>query len=93
MAVGIEIFDSTGALNFSATDRLTRVLGSVAINGTDGSTTSSQLVGNSTWWAFFPDSVTSNIYHPTVDISGSTVTWSYGNASLRVSGILVFGIY
>jgi len=93
MAAGLECYDAQGRLMFLATDRLAFVLGYVATGGASGSAISDALLNNQSFFAFFPDYNSSNTNFPVIGISGSTITWSYSNASPGVPGYIIFGTY
>lgn len=103
MPAGLQLFDELGREILSYTDRVTRLVGSIAI-GDNGSVNLGDLKGGSIWYAFLPNSVPNQSsqagfdvgYQPAFTVNGSVLSWAYAQASssvTKVSGTLLYGIY
>jgi hypothetical protein len=99
MAAGVECYDQYGNLTFSATDSLGRVLGIFNVNGaTNGGTyNDAALLRGRPFALFFSDGSGYAHVNCTTQVSGQTISWSYGGAYANTgnnpSGFIVYGIY
>ena len=96
MAHGLEVYDATGALKLSVTSRLTRLIytrflpaaesSSAVVSGFDASTCVAMVVPR------LPSlTATSSRSGHNISISGTTISWSPGDAIYRAdSDLLVF---
>lgn len=96
MTAGLQCFDGSGRLTFSATDYLGRVIGTLNINSVNGSYTDPRLAAGTPWAMFFSDG-SGEIYVPCiVVVTGQTITWTFGsqyaNQSTNPSGYIIYGI-
>lgn len=98
MPQGLEIYDSSGALILSITDRLTKFIGSQTISSNGSITISGLLPGNQLFAIFFEDEESaSNLFttKPAVVVSSSSISWNYVpyTGQPNASGKLVYGQY
>ncbi|SFU23159.1 hypothetical protein [Paraburkholderia aspalathi] len=100
MPAGMQCFDGQGRLTVDFTSRLSRVLGSLHIDGTAGSIYDPNLTQGEPFVSFQQEGV---LYHisgdtalPTFTISGSTISWTYSGAQTsyhtNVKGWLFYGV-
>jgi hypothetical protein len=95
---GLQINNADGSLGFTASDRLTRVLGIVRIGGPGNTTGSVSSAGFSTGTPFWiinsggTDYNTSNttINYPDFTMSGNTLSWTIPNTAYYQ---LIYGVY
>jgi len=97
MPYGIRIKDEFGGVSVEYTDRLTRVLGSVATGTVDGSVFVTPVAGGLPFFSLAGSqdfSFTSTIT-PTVMLSGNLITWTFPQfgVSNRQSITVVYGVY
>lgn len=90
MAEGLQVFNAAGALVFDASTNLTRLITSIGVGTSDGAVAIPSVNNFIVAW---PTRYTGGI-PPTVTVSGTTVSWTFGNAPVdKRSGcvILVMG--
>lgn len=91
MPQGLEVYDSSGVLKLSITDRLSRVLGSIDIS-TNGSIIVAGFADGTPWVTFLPWAFVNVPKMPSISVSGTTLSWTYPGSG-NVSGTLIYGIY
>jgi hypothetical protein len=102
MANGLIVRNAANQIILNATDRLTQILGSVAITGGTGGSVTVPATGvdNAIFYVFSPTGTT-NAYSvfPQLTISGNTITWTFPGVTgslARInakSGLLLYGRY
>lgn len=92
MASGLQVFDAAGRITLDVTDRVCKILGTVAIAaGSSGSVSIINLQGNQPFLLFLP---TSNAIPPSFNVGSGEVWWSYPNTTFsKTGGTLVYGIF
>lgn len=91
MPQGIETFDASGNLKFSATDRLTRILSIIVVSG-NGSQYLEGLTTGTPFAYFQPYALGVNAGMPSFSYSGNTIFWTFPNGK-PTSGFIVVGVY
>lgn len=91
MAAGLEVWNSSGVLVFSRTDRIGKALGIHLIPaGVNGSISNSNLSRGTPFWTLSP----TGIYFfkgPTITVSGNTLSWDWEGIA-GIDMILVYGV-
>jgi hypothetical protein len=103
MTQGFQAFDATGFLVCDLTDRITKIIGQVYVNGgSSGSVLHSEIKPGSGWYSFVPDlqpNTITGMILPLLSVNDGSISWSYpeaGNASsanLVYGGYLLYGVY
>ncbi|MDF4024142.1 hypothetical protein P3W24_04045 [Luteibacter sp. PPL201] len=91
MAVGVRIKDRNGNIVVDFTSKLPRIIGYIDTNGSAGSINVPELALGNAYWVVSPISGTSGRGSPNVSISGTTLSWSYPNAT--VNDRIYYGYY
>jgi hypothetical protein len=99
MGLGIECYDASGNLTFSADDYLGRVLGTINVVGANnnGSFTDANLLSGTPWALFFSDGSGAGSVTCVVSVSGNLINWTFGglnanNSGFNPSGFILYGI-
>lgn len=103
MSAGLRLFNEQGQEILSYTDRITRIVGSLAIAAA-GSVNVGDLKGGGVWWVFLPSAAPDQNsqagfavgYSPAFVVNGSTLSWTYPGTVTgipKVAGTLLYGIY
>lgn len=92
MGQGIREYDASGNLIFDSSTQIGRVLGVATLTGaTDSSLTDAGLLtGTPFYMVVFLGSYAT--YMPTISISGSTLSWSWGGRGSGNSYRLIYGV-
>lgn len=105
MPQGLEVYDEQGQLRFSATDRLTRLIGEVYSGSSAGAISVPEFATHgSPWFCVYDDTSTSagtlgnQLYTPVVTISGTTLSWTFMDGPNNPSGIrqpstILYGVF
>ena len=81
MAVGVRIRDRFGNVVVDITSKLPRIVGYVDTNGGAGSVTVPELALGTGYFIVSPISGTQGRGTPSVQINGTTISWTYPNAT------------
>ena len=93
MAQGIEVYDASGNLTFSVTDRLTKLLGAVNVSSSGSLSLPAALAGNDYWFAFIPSTGGFSGTPPVISVSSSTLYWTYPAGATAMGGTIHYGMY
>lgn len=105
MPAGLQIWNASGQLILDATQRVSRVIGIIALSpGVSGSFSDPRLNATNVYWAYQRDKTFhlsygyGGIMSPTFSFSGNTLSWTYApmnNASYDeyAAGTIVVGAY
>lgn len=96
MPAGLQVWDANSVLRVDTGDSFTRILGVINTGVNDGSIVDGNIAGGRFWYFCKKIQTTPGGYiSPAVSVSGSTISWSFNNAaaSLRVSNIIMYGLY
>lgn len=97
MALGLQIWDSSGNNTLTVSDSLTKTIATFTTSTSNSSTTYADLAGGRPWVAAYrePTSSATQYGAALVSVSGTTVSWTYGSiASGNRAPMRVFvGIY
>ena len=97
MALGLQIWDSSGNNTLNVSDSLTKTIATFTTSTSNGSAVYADLAGGRPWVAAYrePTSSATQYGAALVSVSGTTVSWTYGSiASGNRSPMRVFvGIY
>jgi hypothetical protein len=93
MVQGVEVYDASGNLTLSVTDRLTKLLGAVNVSSSGSLTLPAALAGNSYWFAFIPSTSGFTGTPPVISVSGTTLSWTYPAGATNLSGTVHYGMY
>lgn len=91
MGTGLRVWDVSGALVFDSAVKISRLLATINIGVSDGS---QSVVWPNNQLIALPVSYSGTGLLPKITISGSTVSWAYGNAPGSARGsctILILG--
>lgn len=96
MTLGLRIRDSNGNITLDITDRITRYLGTVNTNGTNGSINDARFATGQGWYhVILPALVNSNMVLPVVTVGATGISWAYSpnarQTSLPVT--IVYGVF
>lgn len=95
MDADIRVYNSSGQLQFAASDYLGRVIGTIAVSADGSYTWTGAMNGRQLFAAFSVDegfSGTSFAFAPDVTTSGSTINWSYAGTPVA-TGRIVYGVF
>lgn len=93
MAQGLQIWDENGNLVFDTNDRITKVLGSIAVQNS-GSAPFIILQGNTPFFIFAPTSWDIvNLGVPSIGVQNGQITWTYPSGINPMPGILTYGMF
>lgn len=94
MGLGLQCFDASGTLTFNATDYLARFVGTITLDGTNGSQTVSGLTALGTPIYIFASNGDGLFYNPVLSNSGDTIIWTYpdGGAGTNSTGTIFYGV-
>lgn len=88
MSYGLEVYDASGNVILTVTDRITRLLGTATFNAS-GSVTDARFADGTPWWFVQPTTSSGN-ESPDITFSGTTLSWSNpGGGSFSI----IYGIY
>src|SRR5690348_5367719 len=99
MAAGLQIFDASGNIVLDATHRVMRFIGSVTLDGTNGSKSDPDMVAGG-FVSFQPDRYigygSGGTIHPQFQFNNGTLSWSYASKNSAqfdeyVTGIAFYG--
>ena len=93
MSEGVEIRDAGNTVILTLSDRITRILGSVAMTGgTNSSVTNAGLTTGAPYWWASRDAGGGFFWDPSITVSGDTISWTWPNGG---SGAytLVYAVY
>ena len=93
MTEGVEIKNASAVTTLTLTDRITRLIGSVAMTGgTAGSVTNAGIATGSPFYWASRDAGGGFFWDPSITHSGDTISWTWPNGG---SGAytLVYGVY
>lgn len=100
MPQGLQCLDEQGRIVLDVTDRLTQVLGTVAVSpDANGSVVVPMTGANNEVWFFFQCDNGGDVFRlqPTFGLSGSTISWTYQVSGPinpnRIGGMLTYGRY
>jgi hypothetical protein len=103
MPSGMQAWDANGNLIVDFTTRLSRVLGTIYINGQSGYTTDPNIgsSGGQPFTLFQPTTLFQHISgdapRPVIVVSGNTISWTYSGAvnnyHAPIPGWLFWGVY
>lgn len=92
MPAGLEVYNEQGVNIVTITDRLQRVIGSLVANPGGGSISVPEFLQNTPFY-FTVDNNSNGLGEfqttPTININGSTLSWSGGSRSATV----IYGVY
>lgn len=83
VTVGVRIRDRNGNVMVDITSKLPRIIGFVDTNGVAGSITVPELVLGTGYAVVSPISGTTGRGAPNLQVSGTTISWSYPNAAVN----------
>lgn len=83
MAIGLKVRDRSGNVMIDVSSKLPRIVGFVDTGGNAGSITVPELAKGTGYYIVTPISGTPGRGTPNVTIAGSTITWSYPNATVN----------
>ena len=94
MPQGLEVYNASGVLELSITDRITRILNSAVLTGASTGTIvdAGLLTGDPFWWVS-ADSSTFYATEPTINVSGDTISWDITPYGGTESYTIVYGVY
>lgn len=100
---GLQCWDASGNMRVDITSRLSRIVGSVGIDGVaaSGAFTDPNLANGAPWLSFQPTNVwgyvNMDVSRPNFSVSGNTISWFYspgaGQYNQRIIGQLFYGVY
>lgn len=98
MALGLQIWNSSGQLTLQVSDSLTKYVGTfnLAQNASNGSATYAALAGGRPFSVCWRTSTSPTMYIvPLITFSGTTVYWTYpgGATASRAAVTVVIGVY
>lgn len=93
MPAGFQVWDASGNLIVTVTDRLTRVLGQVDTGTSNGSITDGNFSLGSPFFYYVSYSNSRPIYQPVITLTGISLSWSFNVSSPRFGGRIIYGIY
>jgi hypothetical protein len=97
MRAGVEVFNESGALRLSITDRITRYIGTQFTGSNDGAIVAPALSLGTPWFLVTPNGSGSNTgrVEPSVSITGTTLSWSFGGlpVNMRMPIYISYGVY
>lgn len=81
MALGLQIFDSSGNNTLTVSDSLTKTIATFTTTTSNGSVSYSELAGGRPWVAAYrePTSSATQYGAALVSVSGTTVSWTFGS--------------
>lgn len=95
MSFGLETFLADGSLHSTYDTSLGRVIGSMALSTSNGSVAVPALSQGKPWYVAVPAfDETTNVYPPTVTISGTTISWTWPaiGQQYRAATVLIYGV-
>lgn len=101
MPAGLTIWDASGNIVLDASHRVMRFIGSVTLDGTNGSRSDPDMVAGG-FVSFQPDRyigyLSGGTIHPQFSFSNGTLSWTYASKNSTqydeyVTGILFYGAY
>jgi len=95
MPQGLEVFDGAGVRTFATSDRFTRYLGSVWTGTDNGAVGHGGFATGAPWYAIVPRNQNEGGTEPDLQISGTTLSWSWSlpaSAARRVGVTIVYGV-
>ena len=96
MPTGFECYDTQGRLTLSLSDSITRIIGTVDTGLANGSISVPALTSGRPFFITTGlDSVKLDFYMPRVSVSGSTLTWTFVQATdnFRKACRIVYGVF
>jgi hypothetical protein len=97
MAAGLEVYNASGVLRLSLTDRITRYIGTQYTGTADGAISDPALALGEPWFLVTPNGDGANVAkaEPSVSISGTTLSWSFGGLApiSRLPIFIAYGVF
>jgi hypothetical protein len=96
MLQGLQCFDDNGNIILDVTDSLTRYLGAIHTNGTNGSIYNAELLSGRLWYEVISDSCYQFSSKPSsigITLVNGTLSWAYEISSNTVPVTIIYGVY
>lgn len=90
MPQGLQVFDASGNVMVDLTTSITRVLGMADIGTSNGSITDTGFSTGIPWWVVLCTSTGSNIFSPSIGVSGNVLSYTFPLSGLTAR--IIYGV-